>query len=140
MGSLGDILSGNSLKSLTIVPGSIFHGPMDGVDHGKFYIIAGVSGDKLCVCSVVINSKINQFILKRPKLLALQVEILEGDYSFLDHKSYINCANPFTGLSAKLNTDEFTFKDVLKPNHLEVVISNIKASGALTQDEIDLFF
>lgn len=140
MGSLGDILSGDSFKSLTLVPGSVFHGPMDGVDHGKFYIIAGVSGDKLCVCSVVINSNINQFILKRPKLLALQVEISEEDYEFLNHKSYINCANPLTGSSAKLNTDEFTFKTVLKPEHLEMVINNIIASGALTQDEIDLFF
>ncbi len=140
MGLLGDILSGDPIKSLMILPGSIFHGPMDGVDHGKFYIIAGVSGDKFCVCSVVINSKINQFILKRPKLLALQVEILKDDYPFLDHNSYINCANPFTGPSEKLNNTEFTFKDVLKPDHLEVVIGNIKASGALTEDEMDLFF
>lgn len=65
---------------LLLFPNPSFMALWDGVDHGEFYIAAGVSGDKLCICSVVINSKINQFILKRPKLLALQVEILDDDY------------------------------------------------------------
>lgn len=66
-------------------------GPMEGVDHPKFYVIAGISGDRILACSVLINSHINPFIFRRPALLQLQVQIDPENYSFLDHVSYINC-------------------------------------------------
>ena len=42
MVQIKDILS--SVKMM-LFPGSVLLGPMPGVDHPKFYIIAGVSGD-----------------------------------------------------------------------------------------------
>ncbi len=143
MATLGDILPRKTVSEIQesiIEPGSIFIGPMEGVDHDKFYIIAGVSGDKYCICSVVINSRINQFIQKRPRLLARQVLILKENYTFLDHDSYINCANPLKGESEKFKENSFEFRDSLIPSDLKKVIDNIKASGALSQDEIELFF
>ena len=38
-----------------------------------------------------INSKVHDYIQKRPSLLASQVGIKASDYSFLDHDSYVNC-------------------------------------------------
>jgi hypothetical protein len=141
MGTLGDILSSNDpLGSLRIQAGSIFLGPMEGVDHMKFYIIAGVSGNKICACSVVINSHINQFIIKRPKLLDLQVEILKDNYEFLDHNSYVNCANPIVGTSNIFNRADFIFKDVLNDDDLTIIVGLIKKSGMLTQEQIEMFF
>lgn len=130
----------NTIKSTTIQVGSIFLGPMPNVNHDKFYIIAGMSGDKLCVCSVVINSAINPFILKRPKLLERQVCIFKKDYSFLTHDSYINCASPLNGRKEVFDKEAFVFKEVLRPEHLKEVVSNIIASGTLTKEEVDLFF
>lgn len=143
MAALKDILSEESFKAVKvsqIKPGSIFHGPMEGVDHGKFYIIAGISGDKYCVCTVVINSKINQFISNRPKLKERQIPILEKDYPFLDHDSFINCAQPLSTCSELLHEDLYEFKDVLKSDDLSLVVKHIKESGALSEEEIDLFF
>lgn len=141
MGTLGDILSSNdSFGSLRIQAGSIFLGPMEDVDHKKFYILAGVSENKICACSVVINSHINQFIFKRPKLLALQVEILKDNYGFLDHNSYVNCANPIVGTSNVFNRADFIFKDVLNGDDLATIVEFIKKSGMLTQEQIDMFF
>ncbi len=44
------------------------------------------------VCFFVINSSINEFIRRNIALLECQVEIACSEYSFLDHNSYINCA------------------------------------------------
>lgn len=143
MVQLSEMLSSSALSSIkltTIQPGSIFIGPMVGVDHDKFYIVAGTAGDRLCVCSVLINSKINNFIQKRPKLLARQVKILKKDYSFLSHDSFINCASPQKGKIDVFQNKSFVFKDVLKPDLLTVVVDNIIASGSLTKEEIDAFF
>lgn len=74
-------------EGTSIVPGMVFLGPMDGVDHKKYYIIAGVSADKCCFCSVIINSKINQFILNRQSLLDCQVKLTLQKNPFLDHDS-----------------------------------------------------
>ena len=39
-----------------------------------------------------INTGIRQFIQKRPELLVCQVSIKATDYKFLDHDSYVDCA------------------------------------------------
>lgn len=137
MAQLQDILSSGSIK---IFPGSVFLGPMPKVNHPKLYIIAGISGDKICVCSVIINSDINQFILKRPHLLERQLEISDEQYSFLTHKSYINCAQPHK-LSAKMFSDpSYEYVGMIEDTDLEEIRNQIKASGMLTEEEINTYF
>ncbi len=143
MPKLGDLLPKpiiQAARNTSIAPGVILHGPMEGVDHGKFYIIAGMSGDKCCVCSVIINSEINQFILKRPKLLNRQLEILKKDYQFLKYDSFINCAQPLKSSVTPFKESSFTYKDTLSDQDLSNVIEQIKLSGTLTEDEMDLYF
>lgn len=143
MAELKDCLTLSSLKAIkasNIKPGSIFHGPMEGVDHGKFFIIAGISDDKCCVCSVVINSQINLFIQNRPKLLACQFEIKSENYEFLKHNSYVNCATPLQFNADVFNQDSFEYKDKLESEHLDAIINHIKNSGSLSENDINLFF
>ena len=64
-----------NLRSLSISPGAVFLGPWAGIDHEKFLIVAGLAEDRILVCSVMINSQINQYIIKRPKMLACQVRV-----------------------------------------------------------------
>ena len=85
----------SQLRLISIKPGDVFLGEMEGVDHEKFFIIAGVSGDRILCCSVLINSKINAFILRRPHLLERQLLLRADEYDFLSHDSYVNCAQPF---------------------------------------------
>lgn len=40
---------------------------------------------------LLINSKINEFILKKPYLLSCQVTLKSADYEFLDKDSHLNC-------------------------------------------------
>lgn len=75
MVSLSDILSRGSVEELNMTPGTVLLGEMEGVDHLKFFVIAGVSDDRVCVCSVIINSSINAFIMRRPHLLSRKVQI-----------------------------------------------------------------
>jgi hypothetical protein len=81
----------NLLRNRTqiAVPGAVYLGPFPDVDHDKFYVIAGISGNRILACSVLINSRINPFIQRRPRLLDLQVMIKASSYEFLSHDSFI---------------------------------------------------
>ena len=54
-----------NLRSLSILSGAVFLGPWAGIDHEKFLIVAGVAEDRILVCSVMINSQINQYTKSR---------------------------------------------------------------------------
>lgn len=123
-----------------IKAGTILHGPMEGVEHGKFYVIAGAAVNEIFVCSVMINSVINPFIEKRPKLLKRQILIKCADYNFLDYDSYVNCAQPLKIKSSQFFSDEYAIKDHLRKADLETIVSNIIASGSLSKYDIDTFF
>lgn len=137
MVQLKDILSP---ASWNLCPGSVLLGPMPGVEHLKFYIIAGISGDRVCVCSVMINSQINPFILKRPFLLERQIEISNKKYSFLSHTSYINCAQPLKLEASMFINTSFKHVGVLEEADLKDIQAQIIASGMLTDEEIEMFF
>ena len=128
------------LRGLSIAPGAVFLGPWVDIDHEKFLIVAGVSDDKLLVCSVMINSQINQYIMKRPKMLACQVGLKSDGYDFLSHDSYVNCAQPIKAKGEVFMQDDLKYCGILKDSDLEQVRQMIIASGSLTNDEISIFF
>lgn len=137
MALISDILKGADLSNLNMIPGTVLLGEMAGVEHLKFYIIAAVSVDKVCACSVVINSAINPFIMRRPWLLSRQVQILARNYDFLSHDSFVNCAQPLKGKSQFF----MGFKHIgqLHDEDLKLVRKEIVNSGMLTADELRLF-
>ena len=128
------------LRELSISSGAVFLGPWAGIDHEKFLIVAGVSEDKILVCSVIINSQINQYILRRPKMLACQVELKCADYDFLSHDSFANCAQPIKAKLDLFMVDDLKYCGLLNDTDLSQVQQNIINSGALTNDEISQFF
>ena len=128
------------LRGLSIVSGSVFLGPWAGIDHEKFLIVAGVSDNKILVCSVMINSQINQYIMKRPKLLACQVELKCADYDFLSHDSFANCAQPIKAKTELFMVDDLKYCGLLKESDLSLVQQEIISSGSLTPEEIAKFF
>ena len=137
MPSLSELLSNESVDRLYMVSGTVLLGEMEGVDHLKFFVVAGVSNNRICVCSVVINSSINPFIMRRPHLLSRQVQILNEKYSFLSHDSYVNCAQPLKGTS-----DFFKgYKRVgqLTDDDIQLVRKEIVQSGMLTANELKIY-
>lgn len=129
-----------NLRGLSITPGAVFLGPWAGVDHEKFLIVAGVAEGRFLICSVMINSQINQYILKRPRLLACQVELKGKDYDFLSHDSYANCAQPIKAKRELFMVDELKYCGLLNDSDLLQVQQQIISSGSLTAEEIAMFF
>lgn len=129
-----------ALKKAVVQLGSVILAPKEGVDHPKMYVVCGISGNRICVCSVLINSKIHTFIQARPKLMALQIEIHKKDYPFLEHTSHINCANQEKCNIDHLTTDDCKYLGDLQAHHLAQVQQYVLASGQLTPDEVDLYF
>lgn len=63
--------------------GSIFHSEtFDFVDHGKFFVIMGVSHGEV-VGLFFINSGINKWIQGKEEMLAMQYPMRKADYGFL---------------------------------------------------------
>jgi hypothetical protein len=50
-----------------------------------------------------INSKINNYISKRPYLLSCEAKILSNQHNFLDHDSFVDCREIF-----RFNDSELT--------------------------------
>lgn len=53
----------------------------------KYFVV--VQPDPLRM--VLINSKINAFLLNKPRSMELQVRLLQESHDFLDHDSYLAC-------------------------------------------------
>lgn len=140
MGKANTLSSLDSLREMALSAGSVFLGPWDDIDHEKFIVVAGVDDKKVLVCTVMINSKINQYILKRPKLLACQVEIQADNYVFLSHNSYVNCAQPLKAKFDHFKGNDFKYCGMLSDSDFEQVKNNIINSGVLTEEEIKKFF
>lgn len=62
----------------------------------KYLLIIGQDSR---VLMFVINSQINNFIAARQYMLNCQIQIFQKNYDFLNHDSYINCAEVVTAFS-----------------------------------------
>lgn len=128
------------LRDISIAPGAVFLGPWADIDHEKFLIVAGVSEDRILICAVMINSEINPYIQKRPRMLSCQVLLKSADYDFLSHDSYANCAQPIRAKFEVFTKDDRKYCGILSGTDLKIVQQRIIASGNLTVDEINTFF
>ena len=140
MSSNSTLSSLSGLRNLSIASGAVFIGPWADIDHDKFLIIAGVADDRILVCSVMINSEINQYIRRRPRMLSCQVLLKSVDYEFLSHDSYANCAQPIKAKLESFMVDNMKYCGLLNETDLTQVQQRIIASGTLTVDEINTFF
>ena len=138
--SSNNTLDQAGLRELAIAPGAVFIGPWADIDHEKFLIVAGVSDDRILVCTVMINSEINQYIQKRPRMLSCQVKLQSDDYVFLSHDSYANCAQPIKAKFDLFVVDDMKYCGILNESDLNQVQQRIIASGNLTVDEMNSFF
>lgn len=79
-------------------------------------------------------------IERYPNLLACQVELKSVDYDFLTHDSYANCAQPIKAKLELFMVDDLKYCGLLNAPDLQQVQQQIIASGALTAEEIAMFF
>jgi hypothetical protein len=137
------IRKGELLKSV-LSKGNVFVGKFKGIDHKKFFIITGITSEKICFCSVYINSKIPRHIYINETLLNLQVNIKGAKYSFLKHDSFVSCNNIFkynvSDLTEWVNNGVCKFVGDIDNEDLSNITTTIINSGLLTEKEIESFF
>jgi hypothetical protein len=61
----------------------------------KYIAVIGQDKDNSLIGSLLVNSNINENVIKTKKLLDCQFPLKEKDYDFLDHDSYLNCSKLF---------------------------------------------
>jgi hypothetical protein len=137
------IEKGELLKH-TLSNGNVFVGDFEGIDHKKFFIIIGISFDKICFCSVYINSNIPKYIYSNEVLLNLQVNIKGSKYVFLKHDSFVSCNTPLkyhvNDLVTWINEGNCKYVGDIDTEDLENITTTVIHSGVLTQEDISAFF
>jgi len=145
--SLGDLL-GDSDKSklfkMSLNPGDVFLKEFEGIDHKKFFIVAGISQDRIFLCSIYINSRIHPSVMQRQHLLELQIPLKKQNNPFLKYDSFANCSTPIPMESESLSvwiSDESckVIGSIHKPD-LKFIIESLKNSGLLSEEEMELYF
>ena len=137
-----DILKKSYFSSLKL--GDVFLKNFEGIDHQKFFIVAGMTDDKLTVCSVFINSNIHPSLYNKQLILNAQVPLKKNDNTFLSHDSFANCSHTFV-LDADLIINEILSGQCevignIAPKDLRIVRCTIVNSGFLKQDDEEFFF
>ncbi len=132
------------LFRLTLSRGAVFLNKFAEIDHPKFFVVAGLSQDKIYTCSFYINSNIHPALTKKQELLNLQVPIKGDKYSFLTHTSFVCCSTVLpvktTNIHSWIINNTCSYKGQLDKDDLANVTSAIINSGLLTDEEIELYF
>ena len=71
----------------------------------KFVVIAHASAD-FCL-GFVINSRLNEFLLRNARLLPCHAPLEFATHGFLDHDSFVDCQTPYTFPPIAFGRDEW---------------------------------
>ena len=97
MAGLGDAFGEDTKRKLfqaALAKGDIFLNKFEGINHPKFFIVAGIAADKIFTCAVYINSEIHPSLFRKQELLELQIPIKKANYPFLKYDSFVCCSTP----------------------------------------------
>ena len=127
-----------------ITRGAILHSEMfEEIDHGKFFVIIGISGD--CVAGFFfINSNIHPSLYRKPEQLALQYPMRQADYPFLRYDSFLCATNIITrkrsDLAKSIQNGISQIIGTLKPEHTEEILDAVRNSRLFSKHEKEQFF
>jgi hypothetical protein len=143
----GGSLDKDGLKKLfssTMSLGDVLLKEFPEADHEKFFIIAGMSKDRVFICSVFINSNIHPSIFNKQELLNLQVPLKRSENPYLKYDSFANCSYPIplevTQIAQQIAEGKCKVIGAVTQDDLENVRSSIINSGLLSEEEIELYF
>jgi len=102
MGILGQYFSDEDRNNYIVrqlIPGRVIYifCPFTDPPKEKFLIIVYWGTKPLLF---VVNSRVPEFIKRKPELSKCQVPITSLDYDFLDHDSFINCSEVYDSLES----------------------------------------
>ena len=124
--------------------GDVFLKNFEGIDHPKFFIVAGMTESKLSVCSVFINSRINPSLFNRQVLLNAQVPLKKAGTSFLSHDSFANCSSAFVlqteSIVEEIISGQCKVIGTISTEDLQNVRRAIVDTGLLKRSHEEMFF
>jgi hypothetical protein len=101
----------------------------------KYLVVACLDTGPLLL---VINSEIHPYIAGKPELKKCQVKLRASDYSFLDHDSFVNCAEVIDSLSEaeirkQIVADVGRMKGQLNQTTKEAIITAVKGAKSVSR-------
>ena len=132
-----------SLVEESIRRGDILLSEFDGIDHRKFFVVMGVSKEKVCGF-FFINSNIHPAIFNKQEQLNLQYPLLHCDYEFLKYNSFL-CASSvierrLSDIVEGIHNRTIQIIGCLKEDHIEDVIRMVRASKVISEHHKQLYF
>ena len=105
--------------------GAILHSEtFDFVDHGKFFVIMGVSHGEVAGF-FFIKSGINKWIQGKEEMLAMQYPMRKADYGFLRYDSFLAAQEllkiPISKIESDMEKGQTIFKALMKEEHVNEV-------------------
>lgn len=133
---------------VSIIEGSISRGDIllsefNGIDHRKFFVVMGVSEDKVCGF-FFINSNIHPAIINKQEQLNMQYPLLHSDYEFLKYNSFL-CASSvierkLSEVSEGIKNGTTMVIGKMKEEHVTDVIKLVRASNVISERHKKMFF
>ncbi len=110
--------------------GDILLSEFDGIDHRKFFVVMGVSEERVCGF-FFINSNIHPAIFNKQEQLELQYPLMSRDYSFLKYDSFL-CASSVIERSVADISDGIRNQTTMvigrmKDEHINDVVEMVRA-------------
>lgn len=127
----------------SIQRGDILLSEFDGIDHRKFFVVMGVSEDKVCGF-FFINSNIHPAIFNKQEQLNLQYPMLHRDYAFLKYDSFL-CASSvierkISDISEGIQNQTTQVIGRMKKEHIADVVEMVRASKVISDRHKRLYF
>ena len=133
---------------VSLIEGSIGRGVIllsefNGVDHRKFFVVMGVSENRVCGF-FFINSNIHPAIFNKQEQLNLQYPLLHKDYEFLKYDSFL-CASSvierkLSDICEGIQKGTTSVIGKLKEEHLFDVMEMVRASKVISDRHKRMFF
>lgn len=132
-----------SLVEKSIRRGVILLSEFNGIDHRKFFVVMGLSENKVCGF-FFINSNIHPAIFNKQEQLSLQYPLLHKDYEFLKYDSFL-CASSIierrlSDISEGILNGTTSVIGMLKEEHVSDVIEMVRASKVISEHHKRMFF
>lgn len=132
-----------SVIESSIGRGDILLSEIDGIGHCKFFVVMGISDDKVCGF-FFINSNIHPSIFQKQELLDLQYPLKQEDYSFLKYDSFLSASNvierSLSDISEGLKKGTASVIGKMKDEHIEDVLTMVRGSKVISERQKCLYF
>jgi hypothetical protein len=133
---------------VSLIEGSIRRGVIllsefNGIDHRKFFVVMGVSENKVCGF-FFINSNIHSAIFNKQEQLNMQYPLLHKDYEFLKYDSFL-CASSvierkLSDICVGILDGTTSVIGKMKEEHVSEVMEMVRASKIISDRHKRMFF